>query len=85
MRIKKKEVILPFRQTLAYRMLLLTGSAVVFIVSVYLLVGFLGVNMAAAISTGVIAAASGFGIFYNLDHMRDAKVPKQTLHRMKRR
>ena len=85
MRIKKKEAVIPFRETLAYRMILLAGSVAVFIIGVFVLLSFLTTNITAAISSGVVAAASGFGILYNLERLRDAKVPKQTLNRMKRR
>ena len=85
MRIKKKEAVIPFRETLAYRMLLLTGSAVVFLVALYIFVTVLTSNVVAAIISGVAAAAAAFGVFYNLEHLRDARVPKQTLQRMKRR
>ena len=85
MRIKKKETIIPLRETLAFRMLLLTGSAVVFLIAVYLLVSMLSRNTIAAIASGAVAAAAAYGIFYNLDHLREARIPKQTLNRMKRR
>jgi len=85
MRIKKKEAVIPFRETLAYRMILLAGSVAVFITALYALLSFLGTSTTAAIASGAIAAASGFGIIYNLERLRDAKVPKQTLNRMKRR
>jgi hypothetical protein len=85
MRIKKKEAVIPFRETLAYRTILLAASAVVFLVSVYLLFRFFGVNTIGTISTGAIAAAAAYGVFYNLEHMRDVRIPKQTLNRMKRR
>jgi hypothetical protein len=85
MRIKKKDTVIPFRETLAYRMILAGGSLLAFLVSLYVLVGAVSTNITLAISTGVIGAAAAFGIFYNLDHLRDAKIPKRTLNRMKRR
>ena len=85
MRIKKKETIIPLRETLAFRMLLLAGSAVVFLIAVYLLVSMLSRNTIAAIASGAVAAAAAYAIFYNLDHLREARIPKQTLNRMKRR
>ena len=39
LKIKKKEVVIPFRETLAYRMLLLTASIVVFVVALYVMIG----------------------------------------------
>jgi O-antigen/teichoic acid export membrane protein len=86
LRIKKKETVLPFRETLAYRMILLAGSVVVFLIALYIMIGtFQGGITASLVSSGVIAAAAAFGIFYNADHLRTAKIPKQTLNRMKRR
>jgi hypothetical protein len=85
MRIKKKDAVIPFRETLAYRMILAGGSLVVFIVALYILAGAISTSIVAAIVSGAVGVAAAFGIFYNLDHLRDAKVPKRTLHRMKRR
>jgi hypothetical protein len=85
LRIKKKEAVLPFRQTLAYRMLLLAGSVIVLLISFYILITNLAINLTAALPAGVIAAAAAFSVFYNLDRLRNAKIPKQTLQRMKRR
>ena len=85
-RIKKKEVVLPFRDTLAYRMILLSGSVIVLLAALYVMVGALARNITVSfIVSGVIGVASAFAVFYNVDHLRDAKIPKQTLNRMKRR
>src|SRR5262245_7442143 len=85
MRIKKKDAVIPFRETLAYRMILAGASLIVFVVAIYMLVGSLSTNMPLAIASGAIGVAAAFGIFYNLDHLREAKVPKRTMNRMKRR
>jgi multidrug transporter EmrE-like cation transporter len=85
MRIKKKEAVLPFRETLAFRMILLTGSFIVFVISLYFLVGAVRTSIPLAVAYGIASIVAVFAIFYNLDHMRDAKIPKQTLNRMKRR
>ena len=85
MRIKKKDAVIPFRETLAYRMILAGASLIVFVIALYILVSSLSTNTTAAISAGAIGVAAAFGIFYNLDHLREAKVPKRTLNRMKRR
>ena len=86
LKIKKKDVVPPFRETLAYRMMLLTASIVVFIYLLYEMAVSLRANNTVAF---IISAAAGvgmaFAIFYNLDHLRDAKVPARTLKRMKRR
>ena len=85
MRIKKKETVLPFRETLAYRMILIGASLIVFVIALYLLVSAISTNMTIAISSGVVGLAAALSLFYNLDRLREAKVPKRTLNRMKRR
>jgi hypothetical protein len=66
-------------------MLLVGGSLIVFVGALFTLVGAVTTNIPAAIASGVVGAAAAFGLFYNLDHLRHAKVPKRTLNRMKRR
>ena len=85
MRIKKKESVLPFRETLAYRMILIGASLIVFVIALYLLVSNISTNMTLAIASGVVGLAAALSLFYNLDRLREAKVPKRTLNRMKRR
>jgi hypothetical protein len=86
LRIKKKEAVIPFRETLAYRMFLLAGSSIVFLVALYFTIGAVRVGITASfVGSGIVAAGGAFAIFYNVDHLRDARIPKQTLSRMKRR
>jgi hypothetical protein len=85
MRIKKKEAVIPFRETMAYRMILGGGSLAVLMSALYILVGAFSTNTRLAIAAGAVGVAAAFGIFYNLDHLRYAKVPKRTMNRMKRR
>jgi hypothetical protein len=86
LRIKKKEAVIPLRETLAYRMMLLAGSVVVFLIALYLMISALQTGITASfVISGVIAAGGAFAIYYNVEHIRDAKIPKQTLNRMKRR
>jgi hypothetical protein len=86
LKIKKKEVVIPFRETLAYRMILLTGSIILFLFALYVMIGALRADITVSfIGAGVIGVAAAFAIFYNLDHLRDARIPKKTLSKMKRR
>ena len=85
MRIKKKEVVIPFRETMAFRLIVVSGWVVVFIIALYTLAGAFRTSTPLAIISGIASVAAAYGIIYNLDHMRDAKVPKNTLNRMKRR
>ncbi len=83
MRIKKKEVVIPFTETLAFRMILLSASAAVFIVSLVIILFRSGTT--SSLVGGVAGAAALWAVFYNLSHLRDARIPKQTLNKMKRR
>jgi hypothetical protein len=85
MRIKKKEAVIPLRETMGYRMILIGASLVVFVAALYILVTSIATNRTTAIASGSVGVAAAFGIFYNLDQLRFAKVPKKTLNRMKRR
>lgn len=85
LRIKKKEAVIPFRETLAYRMMLAGASVVVFLIALYFLLGAVSTNMTIAIVSGSIGVAAALSTFYNLDRLRVAKIPKRTLNRMKRR
>jgi hypothetical protein len=86
LRIKKKEAVIPFRETLAYRSFLMIGSVVVFLVALYIAIGALRANTTASlIASAAVGVAAAFSIFYNLDHMRHARVSERTLKRMKRR
>ena len=86
LRIKKKEVVVPFRETFAYRMFLFTGSVIVFLAALYIAIGALRGNVTISfIVSAAIGVAAAFAIFYNLDRLRDVRIPKRTLQRMKRR
>src|SRR5262245_39702372 len=66
MRIKKKEAVLPFRETVAFRMIVLTGSVIVFLVALYILVGAFRTSLPLAITSGAAAVGAAIAIFYNL-------------------
>jgi len=57
----KKDAVIPFRETLAYRMMLAGGSLVVFIVALYVLVGAISTSLAAAIVSDAVGVAAAFG------------------------
>jgi hypothetical protein len=86
LRIKKKESVIPLRETLAYRMILLASSVIVFLIALYIMVSRFQAGISPSfIVSAVITAGGAFAIYYNADHLREAKIPKQTLSRMKRR
>lgn len=86
LRIKKKEMTIPFRETLAYRMMLATGSVIVFLVALYVAIGALRANVTVSfIASAAVGVAAAFAIFYNFNHLSDARIPQRTLKRMKRR
>jgi len=86
LRIKKKDAVIPFRQTMAYRLLLAVGSLIVVLFTVY----FLTTYLRAGNTTGVIISAAATimavtGMLYNLGEVRNARVPSSTLKRARRR
>ena len=86
LRIKKKDIVVPFRQTMAYRLLLAAGSLVLLILTTYFLTKYFqsGNNVGMIVSVaGVVMAVTS--LFYNLGEVRNAKVPSSTLKRAKRR
>src|SRR6516164_7373543 len=58
MRIKKKEAVIPFRETLAFRMIIVAGWVVVFFVALYILAGAYRTNIVLAIVSGVASVAA---------------------------
>lgn len=86
MRIKKKDAVLPFRETLAYRLLLATASLAIVMVTVFFLVRYIqsgnNVGMIVSIAATVMAVTA---LLYNLGEVRNAKVPASAMKRAKRR
>ena len=85
-KIKKKEAVMPFRETLAYRMLLLTAAILFFVYTLYEMVMSLRAgNTLAFIIAAVAGVLTSIAIFFNLDRLKTAKIPARTLQRLKRR
>jgi len=86
LRIKQKDIVIPFRQTMAYRLALAAGSLVLVILTTYFLMRYIqsgnNVGIIASIAGAVMAVTS---LFYNLGEVRNAKVPASTLKRARRR
>jgi ethanolamine transporter EutH len=86
LRIKKKDMVIPFRQTMAYRLVLAAGSLVLVLVTGYFLLKYLqsgnNVGIIASIAGAVMSVTL---LFYNLGEVRNAKVPSSTLKRARRR
>ena len=86
LKIKKKEAVMPFRQTMAYRMLLLTLSILLFVYTLYEMTVSMAANNTLAFIIAVLAGIGvAFMVFYNLDRLKQAKIPSTTARRMKRR
>ena len=86
LRIKKKEKVIPFRETMAYRLLLITTSAVLFLFMFFQATSSLQTgNRTALIISAIIGILAAIGIFYNLDRARYARVSEHTSKRMRRR
>jgi hypothetical protein len=86
MKIKKKEAVIPFRETLPYRMALLAVSVLLFLLALYQTIAAFRLNNIVVFSiAGALAVAGILATFYNLGHLRDVRIPKRTMQRMKRR
>ena len=86
LRIKRKESVIPFRDTLAYRLLLATGSVVIFLGTIYFLIRYArSGNKIGMIVSALMAVVAATAVFYNLGEVRNARVPASTLKRAKRR
>jgi len=82
MRIKKKSVVQPFRETLAYRLLLAVGCFIFFVFTIYEMVSALRVNNTLAfVIAGIAGVLASIGIFYNLGRARDIGLPSPKRHR----
>ena len=86
LRIKRKDAVIPFRKTMAYRLLLATGSLVLLLFAVYFVVHY----VQAGNNTGILVSVLGSvmavtSLFYNLSEVRNARVPASTLKRARRR
>ena len=79
-------MVIPFRETIAYRLLLLTGSIILFVVALYMAIGAFRAGITVSfIAPAAVGLFAGFAVFYNMDRLRDVKVPQRTLKRMRRR
>jgi hypothetical protein len=86
LRIKKKESVIPFRDTLAYRLLLTAGAVVLLLFTIYFLMKYVSMGhttgMIISVGAAVMAATA---VFYNLGQMRNARVSPSAMKRAKRR
>ena len=86
LKIKKKDVVVPFRQTLAYRFTLIIGSIGLFFLALWnLFRSFEANDTLTLISGALLTAAGGYLVFYNFDQLRTVKISTQTLRKMRRR
>lgn len=86
MRIKRKDSVIPFRKTLAYRLLLATGSFLLLLFTVYSIVRYVNLGNNTGIVVSVLGSVMAVtALFYNLGEVRNARVPESTLKRSRRR
>jgi hypothetical protein len=84
-RIKKKGRVLPFRETVAYRFLIVGAALVLFAIALYQAIRALMTGQMLALAVAAIAAgAAAFLGLHNFSRMQTAKIPKETQRRMKR-
>jgi len=81
MRIKKKRDAKPFRETMAYRLLLVLVSILIIVSSMFVMLTSYTVNNTAfiiALVTGVLCTVS---LFYNLERARHIPMPERKRYR----
>jgi len=81
MRIKKKGDAKPFRQTMAYRLLLVLLSILIVVSSMFVMLTSYSVNKTTffiALGAGIFCTLS---LFYNLERARHIPVPDRRRHR----
>ena len=86
MRIKKKAEAIPFVQTLAYRMILLTVSIILFAYAAFRALGSIyGDSMNVMLISFGLMILTGLAVLYNMSRLKDARLSPAAMKRMKRR
>ena len=85
-RIKKKDAVIPFRETVAYRFIISASSLLLFLVAgFYTISAFSSVSSSAFIVPAAVAVGAIILAFYNLSQMKNAKSPRRTAEKIRLR
>jgi len=80
-RIKKKGDVKPFRETMAYRLLIVLVSILVVLFSMFGMITWYSVNNTAFVISIVTAVLFTATLFYNLERARHIPMPPRRRHR----
>jgi hypothetical protein len=80
-RIKKKGDVKPFRETMAYRLLIVLASILVVLFSMFEMITWYSVNNTAFVISIVTAVLFTATLFYNLERARHIPMPPRKRHR----
>ena len=84
-RIKKKEAVIPFRETVAYRFIMVVVAFILFVIASIQIIRSIQLGSTSAIViSALLTATTAFFTVYNLKQMQNAKVPRRTAQRMRR-
>ena len=84
-RIKKKEAVIPFRETVAFRFLMMVATFILFVIASIQIIRSIQLGSTPAIIVSALLAAAAAALtIYNLVQMRTARVPRRTAQRMRR-
>ena len=84
-RIKKKEAVLPFRETVAYHFIMVVVAFILFAIAAIQIIRSIQLGSTPAIVvSALLAAATAFFTVYSINKMRKAKIPRRTAQRMRR-
>jgi hypothetical protein len=81
MRIKKKGDVKPFRETMAYRLLIVLVSILVVLFSIFEMLTWYSVNNTAFVISMVAGVLFTVTLFYNLERARHIPMPERRRHR----
>jgi len=85
LKIKKKEGVLPFRETVAFRFLMVALSAVLFLIAAFQLPRAIrDSNTTLLVLSIVLTLGAGALALFHLSRLTAAKIPKSARDRMKR-
>jgi hypothetical protein len=85
LKIKKKNVVLPFRETVAFRFLMVGISVIFFLISVFQLIrGIQSGNTTLLVIAIALTVGTGALTLFNLSQISKARIPKSAQQRMKR-
>ncbi len=85
LKIKKKNAVLPFRETVAFRFIMVGIAVILFLISMFQLIRAIQTDNTTLLTIAIVMTIGTTGLaLFNVSRMTRAKVPKSAQQRMKR-